>query len=287
MSFKIDNQNQPAVRLPTAGTSGVQASAEAVVDANGEVVGLRVADRGQYFFGSSTSSSTIHSDFQNVEVDLADGSVLSAKIIWQEDNTNGSYFVSGFEGLTISSGQNNVSSTTPKTGDTFSFATGVKTFLDHRDQDGNLLNVSYLGGAKNSSATVGSDADLSFLLDASEDGTKNLADVVKSLIDLRTGLSNSTSSDFADEVFAAEKKLSSLEDDIVNKMGELTASMVRIESVNSHDEEYSMSIDKQISNDLEIDLSEAIMRLTRISTSYQAAMQVGSQMLNNSLLNYL
>lgn len=287
LSFKIDNQNQPAVRLPTAGTSGVQASAEAVVDANGEVVGLRVADRGQYFFGSSTSSSTIHSDFQNVEVDLADGSVLSAKIIWQADNTNGSYFVSGFEGLTISSGQNNVSSTTPKTGDTFSFATGVKTFLDHRDQDGNLLNVSYLGGAKNSSATVGSDADLSFLLDASEDGTKNLADVVKSLIDLRTGLSNSTSSDFADEVFAAEKKLSSLEDDIVNKMGELTASMVRIESVNSHDEEYSMSIDKQISNDLEIDLSEAIMRLTRISTSYQAAMQVGSQMLNNSLLNYL
>ena len=63
--------------------------------------------------------------------------------------------------------------------------------------------------------------------------------------------------------------------------------MVRVEKVNSHEEEYSMSIDKQISNDLEIDLSEAIMRLTRISTSYQAAMQVGSQMLNNSLLNYL
>ena len=78
-----------------------------------------------------------------------------------------------------------------------------------------------------------------------------------------------------------------MEDEIVNKMGELTASMVRVETVNSHDEEYSMSIDKQISNDLEIDLSEAIMRLTRISTSYQAAMQVGSQMLNNSLLNYL
>ena len=84
-----------------------------------------------------------------------------------------------------------------------------------------------------------------------------------------------------------KKKLSLLEDEIVNKMGELTASMVRIETVNSHDEEYSMSIDKQISNDLEIDLSEAIMRLTRISTSYQAAMQVGSQMLNNSLLNCL
>mgnify|MGYP001438701496 CR=1 FL=1 len=79
----------------------------------------------------------------------------------------------------------------------------------------------------------------------------------------------------------------SSEDDLVDKMGELAASLTRIETVNSHDEEYSLSIDKQIANDLEVDLSEAIMRLSRVSMAYQAAMQVGSQMLNNSLLNYL
>ena len=33
-----------------------------------------------------------------------------------------------------------------------------------------------------------------------------------------------------------------------------------------------MALDKRIS-DLEIDMSEAIMRLTRVSTAYQAAMQ--------------
>ena len=91
--------------MPDPGSSGSVASAEAVVDANGEVVGLRITDRGSYFFGSSTQSSTIHSDFQNVEIDLDDGSVLSAKIIWQEDNTTGSYFVSGFEQLTTLNGQ--------------------------------------------------------------------------------------------------------------------------------------------------------------------------------------
>jgi flagellin-like hook-associated protein FlgL len=134
---------------------------------------------------------------------------------------------------------------------------------------------------------VGTDTDLNFLLDASNDGTKSLEDTVKSLIDLRSGLLNSSSLDFSEEVQTAERKLLSSEDDIVDKMGELSASLVRIETVNSHDEEYSMSIDKQISRDLEVDLSEAIMRLSRISMSYQAAMQVGSQMLNNSLLNYL
>ena len=150
-----------------------------------------------------------------------------------------------------------------------------------------MLSVSYLGGVESSKARVGTDTDLTFLFDASNDGTKSLEDTVKSLIDLRSGLLNSSSLDFSEEVQTAEKKLLSSEDDIVNKMGELSASLVRIEIVNSHDEEYSMSIDKQISRDLEVDLSEAIMRLSRISMSYQAAMQVGSQMLNNSLLNYL
>ena len=140
---------------------------------------------------------------------------------------------------------------------------------------------------ESSKARVGTDTDLNFLLDASNDGTKSLEDTVKSLIDLRSGLLNSSSLDFSEEVQTAERKLLSSEDDIVDKMGELSASLVRIETVNSHDEEYSMSIDKQISRDLEVDLSEAIMRLSRISMSYQAAMQVGSQMLNNSLLNYL
>ena len=150
-----------------------------------------------------------------------------------------------------------------------------------------MLSVSYLGGVESSKARVGTDTDLNFLLDASNDGTKSLEDAVKSLIDLRSGLLNSSSLDFSEEVQSAERKLLSSEDDIVDKMGELSASLVRIETVNSHDEEYSMSIDKQISRDLEVDLSEAIMRLSRISMSYQAAMQVGSQMLNNSLLNYL
>ena len=58
-----------------------------------------------------------------------------------------------------------------------------------------------------------------------------------------------------------------------NKLGEISARMVRMETVKSHDEDYFVQLDQRISNDVDIDLSEAIMRLTRLSTSYQAALQ--------------
>jgi flagellin-like hook-associated protein FlgL len=298
----VDNSRQPTVRIPDPGRSGRIASSEAVVDSNGAIVGLRVLDGGSYFFGSNTGTETIPSAYHKALIDLDNGETLEADIIWEEDNATGSFFVSGFN-LDFSefildendqpidnpnfSADNSGSVTTAEIGDTFSFATGSRTFLDHRDENGDLLNVSYLGGDESSKAMVGTDTDLNFLLDASNDGTKSLGEIVKSLIDLRDGLLNSSSSNFSQEVQSAELELIASEDEIVNKMGELSASLVRIETVNSHDEEYSLTIDKQISNDLEVDLSEAIMRLSRISMAYQAAMQVGSQMLNNSLLNYL
>ena len=287
LSFEIDNQNEPQLKIPEPGSSGRVASAEAVVDANGEVVGLRVKDGGNYFFGSSINSTTIPSDFESVNIDLSNGGVMEAKIIWQEDNTTGSYFISGFENPSVITGSNSDSKSTSSVGDTFSFATGSKSFLDHRDENGDLINVSYLGGDESSRAMVGTETELSFLLDASNQGTESLGDVVNTLVDLRNGLLNANSISFAEEVQTAERELISSEDDLVDKMGELAASLTRIETVNSHDEEYSLSIDKQIANDLEVDLSEAIMRLSRVSMAYQAAMQVGSQMLNNSLLNYL
>jgi flagellin-like hook-associated protein FlgL len=82
-------------------------------------------------------------------------------------------------------------------------------------------------------------------------------------------------------------KLLEQEDKLINKLGALSARMLRMETVKAHDEDYFVQLDQRISNDVDIDLSEAIMRLTRLSTSYQAALQIGSQLLNTSLLNYL
>jgi len=159
--------------------------------------------------------------------------------------------------------------------------------LDHRDEDGKLLGVTYQGGDKNAVTRVGKDTDVSYMLDASNGKTAALGEVVNSLVELRDGLFETAQSTAPSTVPETEKNLLSLEDLIIDNMGELSATMVRMEMVRNHDEEYVMALDKQIAKDIEVDISEAIMRLTQVSTSYQAAMQVGAQLLNSSLLNYL
>jgi flagellin-like hook-associated protein FlgL len=219
---------------------------------------------------------------------LQDGTQLSANIIWEENVADpGPFRISGFELVDDGqiSGHNALSS--PRVGDTFSFATGSKTFLDHRDNDGKLLSVSYQGGDKNAITRVGKDTDVSYMLDASKGNTAALGNVVNSLVELRDGLFDAAKSNAPSTVPETEKDLIAIEDAIIDRMGELSATMVRMETVRTHDEDYAMALDKQISKDLEIDMSEAIMRLTRVSTAYQAAMQVGAQLLNTSLLNYL
>ena len=144
-----------------------------------------------------------------------------------------------------------------------------------------------MGSENNSEFYVGKESAISSFIDSSDGNTADLGNVVKTLIELRDGLANATPSHYSQEVENAEKKLIDLEDEIIDKMGELSASMLRMETVKAHDEDYFMQLDQRISRDLDIDLSEAIMRLTRVSTAYQAAMQVGAQLLNSSLLNYL
>ena len=124
-------------------------------------------------------------------------------------------------------------------------------------------------------------------MDAKEGNTAELASVVESLVELRNGLKVSNLTEMAQIVQSLETELINNEDSVVDKMGELSSTLVRMNTVRAFDEEYHLDIDQRLAKDLDIDLSEAIMQLTRVSTAYQAAMQVGAQLLNTSLLNYL
>lgn len=287
LKFKTTHQESPKVSIYPAGSSGRDASAEAIVDADGDVVGVKLLDPGRYFFGSS-SDGVVPPDFERATIALQDGSQLTAKIIWEENAADpGPFRISGFELVDDGNLAGHRAQSNPRLGDTFSFATGSKTFLDHRDEDGKLLSVTYQGGDENALTRVGKDTDVSYMLDASNGKTAHLGNVVNSLVELRDGLFETAQSTAPSTVPETEKDLIALEDLIIDKMGELSSTMVRMETVRNHDEDYVMALDKQISKDLEIDMSEAIMRLTKVSTAYQAAMQVGAQLLNNSLLNYL
>ena len=84
-----------------------------------------------------------------------------------------------------------------------------------------------------------------------------------------------------------ESELIQREDEVVDKLGELSSLLIRMESVRAYDEDYHLQLEQRLAKDLDVDLSRTIMELTRVSTAYQATMQVGAQLLNTSLLNYI
>ena len=95
---QVDNSKQPIVSIPSSGNAGVDAKADAIVDSEGRVVGLKVLDPGRYFFGSSTTSVSIPNNFQTAEVKLPSGETLKADVLWGVNQSDpGTYRVLGFE----------------------------------------------------------------------------------------------------------------------------------------------------------------------------------------------
>ena len=286
LKFSVEEEDTATVNLLDAGPGGVTAKASVMVDAFGNAVGMRVLDPGRYYSGTSSDGEILPPSFDFAKVLFPDGQEREVKVFWYQDFSDpGAWKVSGFdfEDQTVPSGIRSG----PQTGDTYSFATGTKTFLEHRDEDGSIVDLAYNGSTENSEFYVGNKSKISSFLEAKNKNTEELGDVVSSLIDLRESLRNAKPTAYAAEVEAANQQLIALEEKVVDKMGELSAKMVRMETVKSHDEDYYMELNERISRDLDVDLSEAIMRLMRASTAYQASMQVGAQLMNTSLLNYL
>ncbi len=286
LKFKLEHEEAPTITFPDAGVGGTTAKARVIVDADGYVAGMQLLDPGRYFTGSSAGTEILPPDFDTASIKLADGRVMEVDILWRQDATDpGPWKIAGFD-----FGNRELLSGVPvgaAKGDLYSFATGSGTFLERRDSDGNVADLTYNGSDKNAEFYVGHESKISSLLDAKNGGTSELGSVVSSLVDLREALRNAKPSAYTEEIEAANQKLISLEEKVVDKMGELSSKMVRLETVQSHDEDYFMEIDKRVSRELDVDVSEAIMRLMRASTAYQASLQVGAQMMNTSLLNFI
>lgn len=288
VKFEVNNLDVASVKIESAGPAGIDAEIKTVSDINGVVTGLQIANPGRYFFSGANDSNgnvSIPDAYEVAEVILPSGESLRANIIWgQNPNDPGPYIITGFELLDSAVLDQPMGA---ERGDSYSFATGNKTFLDHRDKDGKLIGVTYTGSNQDAEFYIGKDSKVSSFLNAENGGTADLTKVIDSLIELRRGLSSTDLSEMIEVVQLAEKDLIEQEDSVVDKIGELSSTMVRMNTVRSHDEEYFLELDQRLAKDLDVDLSEAIMQLTRVSTAYQAAMQVGAQLLNTSLLNYL
>ena len=136
-----------------------------------------------------------------------------------------------------------------------------------------------MGSESDSEFFIGKESKVSAFLSAENGATKQLSQTLDSLVTIRDGLLSENPSDFTKEMQKAEASLISHEDQIINQIGEITSNIVRMDTAKAHDEEYFMELDLRVSRDIDVDLSEAIMRLTRVSTAYQASCRLG--------LNYL
>jgi len=96
MDFELTNQNTPVVELPSAGPDGVDAETKVILDANSEIVGLKVTNPGSYSW-VKTESTPVPPEFQKASIFLPNGSTLEATILWAESPDNSEVFrVSGF-----------------------------------------------------------------------------------------------------------------------------------------------------------------------------------------------
>jgi flagellar hook-associated protein 3 FlgL len=110
------------------------------------------------------------------------------------------------------------------------------------------------------------------------------ADFFNHLISLQNHL---LANDTASIASTDRPALSKDEDNILFQVSNNGASQTRLDAAASAANATSTSIDKQISNKADADLTDTIVKLNQAQNSYQAALQSSAKILQMSLMNYL
>ena len=108
-------------------------------------------------------------------------------------------------------------------------------------------------------------------------------------IDLRNAMSSAPSAGTtkASAVMNLRDDLADQEDTILSALSRAGTIQYRLETVQKDLELRYESSEKLISTDADVDFAEATVRLNRSQMAYQAAIQSGAKIQNNSLLDYL
>lgn len=110
------------------------------------------------------------------------------------------------------------------------------------------------------------------------------ADVLQHLIDLQNNLRDGKVVNIQEQDV---KNLAKDEDNMIFHFAANGSFQSRLEIVSSSLASRSLDIEKSVSNDVDVDLAEAIVKFNQTQSAYQAALQTGASMLNKSLLDYL
>jgi flagellar hook-associated protein 3 FlgL len=162
------------------------------------------------------------------------------------------------------------------------------------DSNGNVTGVTYQGNTSVPQTEVAPDVTLSVQVPgANTTGTgarglitddRSGADFLNHLISLQNNLLAGNT----DAIASTDRvNLGKDEENILYHVADNGAMQSRLSASSSSASQYGLSLNTQISNEADADIAQTLIDLSRSQTAYQAALQSGAMLMNNSLLNYL
>lgn len=171
--------------------------------------------------------------------------------------------------------------------------TATQPYNAARDASGDITAVDYFGVAAGPAAgepaqgvqfNVSEDTRLSPY--AEREQNELFRDIMNNLVGLRDALR-------AGDVPAirtleqAPGGLAEVEDSLITAMSSIGATQTRLEGVEAQNTLRSTELEERVSREVDADLAETIVRLNQTQTAYQAALQSGSRILRQSILDYI
>ena len=162
---------------------------------------------------------------------------------------------------------------------------GTKTdtapFTATRDASGKITGVTYAGSNSAAEFHIGENSKISPYNDPTSN--QKLGDFINNLVAMRDALQSGSTA----PVQAAQPALRTSEDDILGAVTNIATTQTRLEGDRAQNVARFSDLEQSTSKLTDADLSETVVKLTQTQTAYQAALQVGAQVMRVSLLDYL
>jgi flagellar hook-associated protein 3 FlgL len=164
--------------------------------------------------------------------------------------------------------------------------------VSSKDAQGNPQAVQYQGSRAGASAIIGDNQQVQLYYAGNSvfQGGQPPADTFQSLITLRNLLNNTTNLSGADQLQAISSQIGSLDSanqQVLDQLGQQSASVQTLSSLQSHLQDLHLATQKTISTQGNADLTDVVVKLQTYQNLLQMSLLSFSRITSTSLLNYL
>ncbi|BET66076.1 flagellin [Opitutales bacterium ASA1] len=150
-----------------------------------------------------------------------------------------------------------------------------------RDADGRITGINFIGSTTTARFQVAEGNVVSPY--ATPQTSQNIRDFLQNLVSFRDALASGVDAN----VKAQAPALQNSEDALIGAISGLGALQARIEVDMAQNSTRFSELAEQISREADVDLAQAVVKLSQNQTAYQAALMSAGKVLDKSLLDYL